>query len=39
MTKRDKLEQDSDIFIANIHSIDNARFIEKLAILIKKSTL
>lgn len=36
VSSRDKLEQDSDILIANIRAIDNARFIEKLAILSSK---
>lgn len=30
---QDKLEQDSDILLAHIRSIDNARFIEKLTSL------
>ena len=30
---KDKLEQDSDILLAHIRSIDNARFIEKLTVL------
>jgi mRNA interferase MazF len=29
--KRDKLENDSDLLIANIRAIDNSRFIEKIA--------
>lgn len=33
VTKRDKLKKDSDILIANIRSIDNTRFIEKLTSL------
>jgi len=37
--KREKLEQDSDILIANIRAIDNARFIEKLTSLTKKELL
>jgi len=36
VTSRDKLEHDSDILIANIRSIDNARFIEKLTTLTDK---
>ncbi len=31
-----KLEKDSDVLIANIRAIDNARFIEKLASLTNK---
>ncbi len=34
--KREKLERDSDLLIANIRAIDNARFIEKLASLSSK---
>ncbi len=34
--KREKLEKDSDVLIANIRAIDNARFIEKLASLTSK---
>ena len=34
--KREKLERDSDVLIANIRAIDNARFIEKLASLSSK---
>jgi len=34
--KREKLEQNSDILIANIRSIDNTRFIEKLTSLTQK---
>lgn len=30
IAKRDKLERDSDILLAHIRSIDNARFIEKI---------
>jgi len=33
--KRDKLENDSDLLIANIRAIDNSRFIEKIAELDK----
>ncbi len=36
VTSRDKLEQDSDILIANIRAIDNTRFIEKLTTLTDK---
>ncbi len=39
VTSRDKLEQDSDILIANIRAIDNARFIEKLTTLSTKEVL
>jgi len=39
VTSRDKLEKDSDILIANIRAIDNARFIEKLATLTAKEVL
>lgn len=35
VTKREKLEQDSDIVITQIRAIDNDRFIEKLATLSK----
>jgi len=31
--KREKLEKDSDVLIANIRAIDNTRFIKKLASL------
>jgi mRNA interferase MazF len=31
ITKRDRLHYDSDILIAQIRTIDNSRFIEKLA--------
>ena len=34
--KREKLEKDCDVLIANIRAIDNARFIEKLASLSSK---
>lgn len=34
--KRDKLEKDSDILIAHIHSVDNTRLIEKLSTLNEK---
>ena len=34
--KQDKLEQDSDILVAHIRSIDNTRFIEKLTSLSKE---
>jgi len=37
--KREKLDQDSDILIANIRAIDNVRFIEKLTSLTKKELL
>jgi len=37
--KREKLEQNSDILIANIRAIDNVRFIEKLTSLTKKELL
>jgi len=33
VNKREQLEKDSDILIAHIRSIDNIRFIEKVAIL------
>jgi len=29
--QRDKLKRDSDVLIAQNHSIDNTRFVEKLA--------
>lgn len=35
VTKREKLEEDSDIVITQIRAIDNDRFIEKLATLTK----
>ena len=34
--RRENLEKDSDILIANIRAIDNVRFIEKLASLSSK---
>jgi mRNA interferase MazF len=34
--KREKLEKDSDILIANIRAVDNTRFIEKLTSLSAK---
>ena len=34
--KREKLEKDLDVLVANIRAIDNARFIEKLASLSSK---
>ena len=36
VTKRDKLQKNSDILIAHIRSIDNARLIEKIAQLSTK---
>lgn len=36
VTKREKLEQDSDIVITQIRAIDNDRFIEKLTTLTKE---
>jgi len=36
INKRENLEKDSDVLIANIRAIDNARFIEKLASLNSK---
>ena len=36
VVKREKLEKNSDILIANIRSIDNTRFIEKLTSLTAK---
>ena len=36
VVKQDKLEQDSDILVAHIRSIDNTRFIEKLTSLSKE---
>jgi mRNA interferase MazF len=33
INKREKLEKDSDLLIAQIRSVDNSRFIEKLATL------
>ncbi len=36
VAKQDKLEQDSDILVAHIRSIDNTRFIEKLTSLSKE---
>jgi mRNA interferase MazF len=33
IASRDNLKQDSDVLIAHIRSIDNIRFIEKIAIL------
>ena len=36
ITKRDKLEFDSDLLVAQIRSIDNSRLIEKLAYLTEK---
>ena len=36
VTKREKLEKDSDILIANIRAIDNTRFVEKLATLSRQ---
>ena len=33
INKKDMLEQDSDILIAHIRSIDNTRFIQKLTVL------
>ena len=36
VSARDALEQDSDILIAHIRSIDNARFIKKLTSLTKE---
>jgi mRNA interferase MazF len=39
VASRDKLEKDSDILIANIRSIDNTRFIEKLTALSDKEIL
>ena len=36
VTKRDKLEKDSDILMANIRAIDNTRFMEKLTSLTTK---
>ncbi len=36
INKREKLQEDSDALIAHIRSIDNARFIEKLACLKEK---
>ena len=37
--KSEKLEQDSDLLIAHIRSIDNSRFIEKLTSLDEKQML
>ncbi len=37
--KKENLEKDSDILIANIRAIDNARFIKKLASLNNKELL
>lgn len=34
--KREKLLEDSDVLVAQIRSIDNARFIEKLSALTKE---
>ncbi|HFU75607.1 MAG TPA: type II toxin-antitoxin system PemK/MazF family toxin, partial [Arcobacter sp.] len=39
ITSRDKLQKDSDILIAHIRSIDNSRFIEKVAILSETEML
>lgn len=39
VSKRENLEKDSDILIANIRAIDNARFIEKLASLSERELL
>jgi len=39
INKRELLEQDSDILIAHIRSIDNARFIQKLTSLKKDELL
>ena len=36
VTKREKLEKNSDILMANIRAIDNTRFMEKLASLTAK---
>ena len=36
VTKREKLQKDSDILIAQIRAIDNSRFVEKLAALTAK---
>ncbi len=36
VTKREKLQQNSDALIAHIRAIDNNRFVEKLACLIPK---
>ena len=36
ITKREKLEQNSDLLIAQIRAIDNDRLIEKLATLNDK---
>ena len=36
ITKKDQLEHDSDILIANIRAIDNTRFIQKLTQLSNK---
>ena len=33
VTKREKLQKDSDLLIAQIRAIDNSRFVEKLAVL------
>jgi len=35
INKKDNLEQDSDILIAHIRSVDNTRFIQKLTTLTK----
>ncbi len=37
--QREKLKKDSDVLIASIRSIDNVRFIEKLASLNNKEIL
>ena len=36
ISKKDKLEEDSDIVLTQIRAIDNARFIEKLTTLTNK---
>ena len=39
VTKREKLQKDSDLLIAHIRSIDNARLIEKIASLSEDEML
>jgi mRNA interferase MazF len=39
ISKRDDLEQDSDIVISQIRAIDNSRFIKRLAVVTNKELI